>query len=184
MIQHFLKYWNLGLLFIFLLGIGWIKISSVTEDSRTANQISVPQVGFLAPDFSLESIDGEPVTLADLRGQAVLLNIWASWCPPCRAEMPAMEIIFQEYQDRGVVILAVNSTVQDQKSAAVDFVNELGLTFPILFDYDGSVSRAYRVEALPTSYFIDKEGIIREIVIGGPMPEALLRQRIEKMLKD
>ena len=106
-----------------------------------------------------------------LRGQPVLINFWASWCPPCRAEMPAMEKAYQQFQAQGFMILAINSAIQDDRSDADALVQELGLTFPILWDEDGAVTQAYQVKSLPTSFFVDKEGIIREVIIGGPMAE-------------
>jgi peroxiredoxin len=183
MFHNILKYWNIGVVIILFLGIGWIRVSSVTGDTSVEPQITVPKQGFLAPDFTLEMINGEMVTLSDLHGRVILVNFWASWCPPCRAEMPAMQIVYNDYKDQGLSILAVNSTIQDQQSNALDFVNENGLTFPVLFDFDGGVTAAYHIDALPTSFFIGRDGIIQDVVIGGPMPEALLREQIENLLK-
>ena len=182
MYSNIIKYWNIGIVLILLLGIGWIRISSVSEASTSDTQVAVPQNGFLAPDFTLQTNDGGEITLSDLHGRVVLVNFWASWCPPCRAEMAAMQVVFDEYQAQGFTILAVNSTIQDKQSDAIDFIQEYGLSFPVLFDFDGRATTAYRIEALPTSFFIDRDGIIQEIVIGGPMPEALLRERIERLL--
>ena len=167
---------------ILMSGIGWIVISSVPDSTSTDSLIAAPQHGFRAPDITLQAIDGQTVSLTDLQGQVVLVNFWASWCPPCRAEMPDMQKVFEDYQDQGFIILAINSTIQDQQSEAIDFVQAYGLTFPILFDFSGKVTTSYKVEALPTSFFIDRDGIIQEVVIGGPMAEALLRERIEKLL--
>jgi len=97
--------------------------------------------------------------------------------------MPALERVYQDYKDVGLVILAVNSTSQDNAADADAFVQDLGLTFTILFDKDGSVSKQYRLQALPTSIFINREGVIQEIVIGGPMSEALLRSRIKTLIE-
>lgn len=97
--------------------------------------------------------------------------------------MPALERVYQDYKDDGLEILAVNSTSQDNAADAIAFVQDLGLTFTILFDNDGSVSKQYRLQALPTSIFINREGVIQEIVIGGPMSEALLRSRIETLIE-
>jgi cytochrome c biogenesis protein CcmG/thiol:disulfide interchange protein DsbE len=114
----------------------------------------------------------------------VLVNIWASWCPPCRAEMPAIERTYQDWRDQGFVVLAVNSTAQDKLADAQTFVTQNSLTFPIPLDESGQVTRLYRVSSLPTSFFIGKDGLIREVVIGGPMAEALLRSRVEQLLKE
>ncbi|HMZ07950.1 MAG TPA: TlpA disulfide reductase family protein, partial [Anaerolineales bacterium] len=126
---------------------------------------------------------GESYTLSDLQGQAVLVNIWATWCPPCRSEMPAIQTIYDEYKDQGFVVLAINSTVQDNPLDIVPFTQKYNLTFPILLDESGDVTRAYQVRSLPSSYFINRQGIITKVVIGGPMSEALLRTRIEEALK-
>ncbi|HBX68760.1 MAG TPA: hypothetical protein DEH25_05100 [Chloroflexi bacterium] len=114
----------------------------------------------------------------------MLVNFWASWCPPCRSEMPAMQEIYQQYGPDDFVILAVNNTQADNLADIQNFVDERGLTFPILLDNTGQVSAAYQVRSLPTSFFIDREGIIREVVIGSPMAEALLRTRAENLISE
>lgn len=142
-----------------------------------------PQTGFAAPDFTLSTPTGETYTLSELRGNAVLVNLWATWCPPCRAEMPAIQKIYDEYKQDGLIVLAVNMTAQDNALNITPFVAQFGLDFPILLDETGEVGAAYQLRSLPSSYFIDRAGIISEIVIGGPMSEALLRTRIEKILE-
>jgi cytochrome c biogenesis protein CcmG/thiol:disulfide interchange protein DsbE len=114
----------------------------------------------------------------------VLINIWTSWCPPCRAEMPALQQVYEAYRDQGFEILAVNATNQDSQQDAVGFAQELGLTFPILLDSTGEVSNLYQLRSLPTSFFVDSRGIIHEVVIGGPMSEALLRTRVQQLLEE
>jgi peroxiredoxin len=168
---------------ILLLGFAWILISTDSSGTSTSGLIPAPQQGFLAPDFELQTTTSETVKLSDLRGQAVLVNLWATWCPPCRAEMPAIEKVYNEYKDEGLVVLAVNMTYQDTRSNIAPFVNEYSLTFPILLDESGAVGNAYQLRSLPSSFFIDREGIITEVVIGGPMAEALLRTRVEEILK-
>ena len=174
---------RLAYVFILLLGLVWILLSADKNAASFAGTTAAPQVGFLAPDFSLPTPDGESIRLSDLRGQAVLVNLWAIWCPPCRAEMPAIEKIYNEYKDDGLVVLAVNMTYQDDASEILPFVQEHGLTFPILLDESAIVGRAYQLRSLPSSFFITREGIINEVVIGGPMAEALLRTRVEEILK-
>ena len=167
---------------VLLLGLLWIGFSADRGGASTNGRIPAPRRGFLAPDFTLPTLDGETVALADLRGRAVVVNVWASWCAPCRAEMPAMQRVYEEYKDQGLVVLAVNSTVQDQIPSVRSFVAEFGLTFPILLDAEGVATRLYEVRALPSSFFIGRDGVIREVVIGGPMSEALLRTRVESIL--
>ena len=168
---------------ILLLGFAWIFISADRSGASTAGKIPAPQQGFLAPNFELKTPTGESVKLSDLRGQAVLVNLWATWCPPCRTEMQAIEKVYNEYKDQGFTVLAVNMTYQDSQLEIMPFVNEQGLTFPILLDETGDMANAYQLKSLPSSYFINRDGIINEVVIGGPMAEALLRTRIENLLK-
>jgi len=168
---------------ILILGLAWIYISADRTGTSTSGKVPAPQQGFLAPDFELQTLDGETIKLSNLRGQAVLINLWATWCPPCRAEMPAIEKVYNEYQDQGLVVLAVNMTYQDAYSDIAPFIDEYGLTFPVLLDETSKVGTAYQLRSLPSSFFIDRDGIISEVVIGGPMAEALLRTRVEQILK-
>jgi peroxiredoxin len=170
-------------LFILAMGLAWMLISADRSGASTSGLIPAPQQGFLAPDFELKRPTGESVRLSELRGQAVLVNLWATWCPPCRAEMQSIEKAYQEYRDQGFTVLAVNMTYQDDPLAIMPFVDEQGLTFPILLDETGDMATAYQLRSLPSSYFIRRDGMINEVVIGGPMSEALLRTRIEDLLK-
>lgn len=176
------KQYRLAALAVLVLGAVWIGIGAILPGSSSQPGIRAPQAGFIAPEFELASLDGGTYRLADLRGQAVLVNVWASWCIPCRTEMPDMQLIYEQYREQGFTILAVNATNQDSIADAQTFVNENGLTFPILLDIDGEVGRLYQVSALPSSYFIYPDGTIAEVVIGGPMSEALLRTRVENLL--
>lgn len=168
---------------ILVASLAWTFVSADQAGSSTAGEIPAPREGFLAPDFTLNTTEGEIITLSELRGQAVLVNLWATWCPPCRTEMPAMQKMYDEYKEYGFVVLAVNLTYQDDPSAIVPFTQEYGLTFPILLDETGVVAEKYELRSLPSSFFIDHNGIIQEVVIGGPMSEALLRTRIESLLQ-
>jgi cytochrome c biogenesis protein CcmG/thiol:disulfide interchange protein DsbE len=176
-----LSKWIVFSLIVLFLGAAWIWASSATPDSTTQGDIPAPQKGFLAPDFELETFDHEIFKLSDLRGKPVLINFWASWCPPCRSEMPAIQKVYDEYRDQGFEVLAVNSTHQDNLGDAITFAQVRRLTFPILLDRDGSINYLYEIRSLPTSFFIDKNGIIQDVVIGGPMAEALLRIRAEQL---
>ena len=164
-------------------GAAWAWWSRAPAQGTTGGLIPAPQKGFLAPDFALETANGETIQLSELRGKPVVMNVWASWCAPCRAEMPALQRVYQAYQAQGLEILGVNSTAQDERQSAQDFAAEQGLTFPILFDTAGEATQLYAVRALPTTYFIDAQGIIQEVVAGGPMSEALLRIRVEKLIE-
>jgi peroxiredoxin len=169
-------------LLLLIAGASWIVLSA-EAGAPAANELSAPQAGFPAPDFTLKALSGETVTLSDLKGQTVLVNFWATWCPPCRAEMPAIQKMYEEYRERGFTVLAVNNTFQDDPLAVAPFPAEYDLAFPILLDETADVSRAYQVRSLPSSYFINRYGVITQVVIGGPMSETLLRTRIEEALK-
>jgi thiol-disulfide isomerase/thioredoxin len=124
------------------------------------------------------------MTLSEQTGKVVIINLWASWCPPCRAEMPALQEVYLENRERGLEVMAVNTTFQDQESTAVSFVQEFGLTFPILMDRSGDVSRQYLLRAMPSTFFVDREGVIRKVIIGGPMSEATLQTAVEELLQE
>jgi cytochrome c biogenesis protein CcmG/thiol:disulfide interchange protein DsbE len=168
---------------ILILGLIWIVVSADPSGTSTTGKIPAPQQGFPAPNFELKTPQGETVRLSDLRGQAVLVNLWATWCPPCRAEMQIIETVYNEYKDQNFTVLGVNMTYQDEPLEIIPFVNEQKLTFPILLDETGVMASAYQLKSLPSSFFIDRAGFIKEVVIGGPMSEALLRSRVEQVLK-
>jgi len=168
---------------ILIAGLVWIFLSADKTNSATAGRIPAPQKGFLAPEFNLGTSDGQSVKLMDYRGKAVLINLWATWCPPCRAEMPTIEKIYQEYQSQGLVVLGVNSTFQDEPPQIVPFINQYNITFPILLDVNGEVSTLYELRGLPTSFFIGRDGVIKEVVVGGPMSEALIRTNVDEIIK-
>jgi peroxiredoxin len=144
------------------------------DESDTSTPISnpaeairmLPKVGSLAPDFSLRTITGVTVTLSALRGHPVLINFWASWCVACRAEAPELQKVYIEYAKGGLIVLGVNATAQDTVPAAQTYVDEFRLTFPIPMDMQGTVMSAYQVAGLPTSFFIDRDGVIRDVIIG------------------
>ncbi len=172
----------------FFLALALIGATGLWFAARQPNPVDGlipgPQPGFLAPDFTLQTLDGELVTLSELRGQPVLVNMWASWCTPCKYEMPAIQEVYEEYSDQGFIVLAVNLTKKDVLSSVEVFVEEHGLTFPILLDQDGRVEDAYQLRGLPTSFFIDGDGIIQSVVIGGPITEEVLRERVEQIMEE
>ena len=108
------------------------------------------------PDFTLPNLDGKKVSLKDFRGKVVFLNFWATWCVPCREEMPAMEKLYQEFREKNFVVLAVN--VKDRKADAVNFVKELKLSYPVVIDPDAQVGLLYGAWGLPTTYLIGTKG--------------------------
>lgn len=177
--------WKLTFIVVMALSIGWTLLSRVPTAATTNGQPPPsPREGFSAPDFTLDVLGGGQIRLSDLRGKVVLINLWASWCPPCRAEMPAIDKVYKAYKDQGLIVLGVNTTNQDNEAAATAFVKELGLTFPILFDRTGLVSERYSLLGLPSSFFVDRKGVIRSIVVGGPMSETIIRSKVEPLLKE
>ena len=166
---------------ILCLGLVWIGISAESQVSAD-HSIPAPRPGFQAPDFSLANLDGQEIQLADFLGRPVMVNFWASWCPPCRAEMQAFQEIFAEYETQGFVILAVNS--QESRIKAFEFAQANALSFPILLDEDGEITNRYRAVSLPATFFISRDGKISDVVYGGPISEAYLRIQVEKLLSE
>jgi thiol-disulfide isomerase/thioredoxin len=136
-----------------------------------------------APDFTLKSSTGENVRLAEQRGQVVMLNFWASWCGPCRQEMPLLDGIAKKYGKMGFVLYGVN--VEEDNTAAKKMLKDLGVSFPILFDTESKLSGLYNVEAMPTSVIIDKKGNIRYIDRGyKPGDENKYKEQIMELIRE
>jgi peroxiredoxin len=176
--------WSALALIALALGAGWTWASRVPGSYADAGQIASPRAGFPAPDFTLDSTDGARVSLAAQRGQVVIVNLWASWCGPCRAEMPALQQLHDANRARGLQVLEVNSTVQDDEASARAFARELGLRMPILLDRDGAVGQRYLLRALPTTFVVDRKGVIREVLLGGPLSAAVLQTKIDPLLDE
>ena len=123
---------------------------TILSTSRTGAEV--------APDFEIETFGGETLRLSDLNGKVVVLNFWASWCPPCRWEMPFFETMWQEYRDRDVVFVGI--AMSDTLENARDFAEESGVTYPIALDTTNEIVRAYEILSLPTTFFIGKDGNI------------------------
>lgn len=135
-----------------------------TPDSLSeSGAIYAPEKGQPAPDFTLENLDGEPMALEDLRGKVVLLNFWATWCGPCRVEMPALESRHQQYPEQ---LAVVGIDFDEPKENVAAFMEEFGLTFPILLDPGAVVQDAYRIRGYPTSVFLDQDGTVQIVHIG------------------
>jgi peroxiredoxin len=160
------KHWRF---YLFILLI--ILLSSCSTERDVA-----PVRGAIAPDFTLTNLEGDSVHLNDLRGSAVFINFWHTECRYCQYEMPNIQKMHDTYTDDGLVVLGVN--VGNSQQDAVDYTKRLKITFPILLDSDEAVNGIYLVTGYPTSFFIDKEGIIQSIYIG-----ELTREEMEKLVK-
>jgi len=123
-------------------------------------------VGKVAPDFNLPDLNDKDIRLSDFRGKVVFLNFWATWCKPCREEMPSMEILYKNFEKDGLVILAISIDRVTTKKDIPPFVKALNLTFPILVDSWGQTDKRYKLMGVPETYIIDRQGILREKVIG------------------
>ncbi|WHX98269.1 redoxin domain-containing protein [Neobacillus sp. DY30] len=158
---------------IALLGVAIVQAMDKKAEPENASQEAANmgglKVGAKAPDFELKTLAGDTVKLSDLKGKKVMLNFWATWCPPCKAEMPAMEEFHKEAGD-DVVILAVNI---DPHLDVKAFIDENGITFPIPLDEEDRVNEAYQVLSIPTTYFIDTKGNIGNKYIGAMNLDAM-----------
>nr|WP_090858256.1 TlpA disulfide reductase family protein [Paraliobacillus sp. PM-2] len=150
---------------------------STNEGEQEEESVGL-DVGDIAPDFTLNTLTGDEVTLSDYRGKRIMLNFWATWCPPCRAEMPAMQQFFEQ---NNVEILAVNLTdTEDRLQDVVDFVDEFGLTFSILLDEKSELAVTYQIRPIPTTFMIDSKGVIQHKSFG-PLNQEQMEQALGAM---
>ena len=159
----------IALLFIIGLALLLLKPNNLSDRAKVDTD-SVDALGvvrfdkkIMAPSFALKDLNGSEVRLDDLRGKIVFLNFWATWCPPCREEMPSMEKLYGEFKNRDFTMLAID--LREDVLKVKTYKEESGLTFPILLDSDGSVGLEYGVISIPTTYVVDREGYL----IGGAL---------------
>jgi thiol-disulfide isomerase/thioredoxin len=141
---------------------------TIAPEIKTAfSKARIPASRLRAPiiDFSASRLDGTQVRLSALKGKVVFLNFWATWCPPCREEMPSMEALYQRFRDKDLEFLAVD--IQEDKDAVAAFMKEYGLTFPAVLDSTGRISAEYGIRGIPTTFIIDREGGIIASAVGG-----------------
>ncbi len=181
---HVSQRWVLFQSIVIILSLLWLSFSVLTAQHAQAEVIQIPQKGFSAPNFSLLDTQGQELQLEDFQGQAIILNFWATWCPPCKAEMPDLQNVFIQKQYSGVVVLGVNRTDQDNSLELDRFLESYGITFPVLLDSSGEIAKIYNISALPTTYFIRPDGIIHKVIVGGPLPQALLLAEIQQMIQE
>lgn len=137
-------------------------------------------VGQEAPDFGVPDLSGETVQLSDYRGQVVLLNFWASWCGPCRMEVPGLVALYGRYRDRGLAVLAVN--LGEPREQVESFADAYQMTFPVLLDMEGQTRYLYPTRGIPTSLILDREGVVRNVLVGSADEETFTRL-IEPLLE-
>lgn len=159
-----------------------VEVKTETDDSEgITNGIFT---GDRMYDFTLKDIKGNKVSLSDFSGKVVFVNFWASWCPPCKSEMPHMQRVYKELQGDDFDMLTVNLTKAERngKEGAHKFIEEKGYTFPVVFDEEGEVSDKFSITGIPTTYIINKEGIIIS-VIKAPLDEESIKREIEKAME-
>jgi peroxiredoxin len=186
---------NIGIIIVLALVITML-VTYIKKEIDKSNAISDQAKGYevelgtevglekdqLAPDFTLFNLDGEDVTLSDLRGKRVVLNFWATWCPPCEAEMPHMQKYYDKYaEEDNVEIIGVNLTYQNETVERVEqFVENYNITFPILYELDESVANQYEIITIPSTYMIDTEGKVQKKIIG-PLDLEALRNNVNQL---
>lgn len=168
---------------IMMISLTWLLLTPVFFPPAAAeSEVTAPHPGFQAPDFTLKTLEGESLTLSHYRGQPVLVFLWASWCSVCKATMPDLQEVYTTYHPLGFEILAVNTTFQDTLPAARSYFQIQGYTYPFVLDQDGSVSRAYKLHALPTAVLVHPDGSVDDVVIGSGLSAGYLRARLDNLI--
>jgi peroxiredoxin len=138
-----------------------------------------PWIGKPAPDFQFQSPEGQATSLSDLKGKPVILNFWAIRCPPCRMEMPYIQQAYDEWQERGLVLLAIN--IGESPSQVEEFMQSQELSLPVLLDIEGNIAQKYNIQYIPSTFFIDKDGIIQDMKVGAFQSTAEIESSLSKL---
>ncbi len=155
--------------------------AEVAELEELATALEGSQAGNLSSNFQLSSLDGKTVSLRDLRGSPVMLNFWATWCGPCRIEMPYLQQIYEKWRDKGLILLTIN--LSETTFKVQQFMQDNSLSFPVLLDSNGEVGRKYNITAIPTTFFINKYGIIRERKLGSFISVEAIESSLAKIMQ-
>ena len=171
--------------FFIIVALGLLLIQACTPSSQAMQgdqqEAAVGiNVGEIAPDFTLLDLDGNEVGLSEFRGEVVFVNFWATWCPPCRAEMPDIESLYQEYKDKGVVVIGID--IGESEATVRQFVQQGGYSWTFVLDSTGAVAANYNIRAIPTSFFIDREGVIQAINTGAMTKRGMEATLAEAMM--
>ena len=151
------------------------------EGAEGDKSLEIADTGQKAPDMPMLGIEGGVVRLDSFKGKVVVLNFWATWCPPCRKEMPLLESTYKRYQENGLVILGIN--YNEDRERVLKFTQEMGVTFPVILDKELKLTRRYGVLSLPATFFIDKKGIIRG-QHKGEIVEEIIATKVEPLLSE
>ena len=177
---------TLAVLILFVaIALSAVFLRGVAKPVRTVSAVGADSAALrskTAPDFRLEAVDGSQVSLADFKGKVVLVNLWATWCPPCVRETPRIVRLAEKYKAQGLVVLGVNTTYQDDRAKVAAFVRDHKVSYPVLLDTDDRFGQAYGARLLPTSYLIDQQGKIVQVRVG-EIDEAQLGEQIQALLR-
>ncbi len=160
-----------------LRGIAAPERTAIAQGADTAALTAKP-----APAFTLEAVDGQQISLSDLKGKVVLLNLWATWCPPCVRETPRLVRVYETYKQQGFVVLGINTTYQDDRAKVAQFVRDKQISYPVLLDLTDQFGEKYGARLLPTSYLIDQSGRIVSTKVG-EVDEAQLGEQIQALVQ-
>ena len=164
---------------------GWAKhwlLGAVLCVPLTVHAVSSQEA---APDFTLKSLQGENLRLDEYKGQVVLINFWATWCGPCRQELPLLDRLHQRYQDAGFAGLGINAEGVEKADEAQAMVSKAGVTFPVLVDEGQQVSELYALEAMPTSVVVDRDGVVRYVHLGyKPGDESKYLEVVKQLIRE